>query len=194
MPGDVSTRDPEVAALHLKVLGTAGSGVSRGPALKHFVWLRAIQRDTVLETEDQVIFGEYLALLDYKLGRRDELDRQIEELALEPSYKEAVGRLCCLKGISTQSAMVLVTEIGDFRCFEHPGQLMAYVGLVPSGHSSGNTRRQGSITKAGNRACTGAGGVELPVSTSARKGTQASSAGPAAGRSGAELEGAAPAS
>lgn len=68
---------------------------------KHFAWLRAIQRDGVLEAEDQVIFGEYLALLDYKLGRRDELDRQIEELALEPSYKEAVGRLCCLKGIST---------------------------------------------------------------------------------------------
>lgn len=118
--------------------------------LKHFAWLRAIQRDTVLETEDQGIFGEYLALLDSTLGRRDELDRQIEAFALEPSSKDAVGRLCCLKGISTQSAMVLVTEIGDFRRFEHPGQLMAYVGLVPSEHSSGNTRRQGSITKAGN--------------------------------------------
>ncbi len=117
---------------------------------KHFAWLRAIQRDAVLETEDQVVFGEYLALLDYKLDRRDELDRQIEELALEPAYQEAVGRLCCLKGISIQAAMVLVTEIGDFRRFEHPGQLMAYVGLVPSEHSSGASRRQGSITKAGN--------------------------------------------
>ena len=46
--------------------------------------------------------------------------------------------------------MVLVTEIGDFRRFEHPGKLMAYVGLVPSEHSSGRTRRQGPITKAGN--------------------------------------------
>ena len=90
---------------------------------KHFAWLRAIRRDAVLEPEDQVVFGEYLALLEYKLDRREELDRQIEALALEPSYKEAVGRLCCLKGISTQAAMV---------------------------HSSGSTRRQGSITKAGN--------------------------------------------
>ena len=80
----------------------------------------------------------------------NELDRQIEALALEPAYREAVGRLCCLKGISTQTAMVLVTEIGDFRRFEHPGRLMAYLGLVPSEHSSGGTRRQGSITKAGN--------------------------------------------
>ena len=96
------------------------------------------------------VFGEYLALLDYKLDRRAELDRQIETLALEPGYAEAVGRLRCLKGISTQAAMVLVTEIGDFRRFEHPGKLMAYVGLVPSEHSSGGTRRQGSITKSGN--------------------------------------------
>ena len=117
---------------------------------KHLMWLRAIQRDAVLETEDHVVFGEYLALLDYKLDRRDELDRQIEILALEPAYKDVVGRLCCLKGISTHAAMVLATEIGDFRRFEHPGKLMAYVGLVPSEHSSGGSRRQGSITKAGN--------------------------------------------
>ncbi|MYH54023.1 MAG: transposase [Gemmatimonadetes bacterium] len=97
---------------------------------KHFAWLRTIQRDGVLETEDQVV-GEYLALLGYKLDRRDELDRQIDALALEPAYREAVGRLCCLKGISTQAAMVLVTEIGDVRRFGHPGKLMAYLGLVP---------------------------------------------------------------
>ena len=89
-------------------------------------------------------------MLEYKRDRRDELDRRIEALALEPAYKEAVGRLCCLKGISTHAAMVLATEIGDFRRFERPGQLMAYVGLVPSEQSSGGTRRQGSITKAGN--------------------------------------------
>ena len=117
---------------------------------RHWAWLRLIQRDRVLETVDRVAFGEYLALLDYKVDRREELDRHIEALALEPSYKEAVGRLCCLKGISTHAAMVLVTEIGDFRRFEHPGKLMAYVGLVPSEYSSGGTRRQGSITKAGN--------------------------------------------
>ena len=136
----------------LKFLARRGMVYREGRnwTIRHMMWLRAIQRDAVLETEDQVVFGEYLALLDYKVDRRDELDRHIEALALEPTYKEAVGRLCCLKGISTQAAMVLVTEIGDFRRFEHPGKLMAYVGLVPSEHSSGGTRRQGSITKAGN--------------------------------------------
>ncbi len=58
-----------------------------------FTWLRAIQRDKVLESEDQV--GEYLALLGS--GHRDELDRQIEALALEPSYKKLwKGCPCCL--------------------------------------------------------------------------------------------------
>ena len=84
------------------------------------------------------------------MDRRDEFDRHIEALALEPTYKEAVGRLWCLKGIFTQAAMVLVTEIGDLRRFEHPGKLMAYAWLVSSEYSSGGTRRQGSITKAGN--------------------------------------------
>jgi transposase len=100
-----------------------------------------------------VVFGEYLALLEYKLARRDELDRQIEELSVRPAYREAVGRLRCLRGLDTHSAMVLVSEIGDFRRFESPRELMAYVGLVPSEHSSGERERRGSITKAGNSHC-----------------------------------------
>ena len=163
---------------------------------KHMTWLRAIQRDAVLEPEDQIVFGEYLALLDYKLDRREELDRQIEALALEPAYREAVGRLCCLKGISTQAAMVLVTEIGDFRRFEHPGKLMAYVGLVPSEHSSGGKPAAGIDHEGGQQPgspCTGAGSLELPLSASAGGGAEASAAGPAARRHRAQLEGAAPA-
>ncbi len=46
--------------------------------------------------------------------------------------------------------MVIAAELGDVRRFESPRQLMAYVGLVPSEHSSGDRRRLGAITKAGN--------------------------------------------
>lgn len=120
---------------------------------KHFRWLRALQRDGALEAEDRAVFAEYLALLEYKLQRRDELDRQIEEIALRPGYREAVGRLGCYRGIKTQAAMVLTTEIGDFRRFEHPRKVMAYVGLVPGEHSSGDDGGPGSITKAGNSRC-----------------------------------------
>lgn len=120
---------------------------------KHFTWLRRLLSGTQLEAEDRTVFAEYLSLLDYKLQRREELDRRIEELALEPAYREAVGRLCAFKGIRTQAAMVLVSEIGDFRRFERPGQLMDYLGLVPSEHSSGERQRLGPITKAGNSRC-----------------------------------------
>jgi transposase len=120
---------------------------------RHFRWLNRLLSDGVLRGEDAVVLGEYLALLDYKLGRREELDRQIEELALEPAYREAVGRMRCFRGLDTHGGMVLATEIVDFRRFESPGELMAYVGLVPSEDSSGERERRGSITKAGNTHC-----------------------------------------
>ncbi len=117
---------------------------------RYFDWLRWLYTETKLSREDRIVFGEYLALLEYKLDRRVELDRQIEALALAKPYQAAVEALRCFRGIDTHSAMVLVTEIGDWRRFERPQQLMAYLGLVPSEDSSGDRRRQGSITKAGN--------------------------------------------
>jgi hypothetical protein len=53
------------------------------------------------------------ALLEYKLQRRDELDRSIEALALTPRYKPVVDRIACFRGFKTQAAMVLATELGD---------------------------------------------------------------------------------
>jgi transposase len=117
---------------------------------RHMNWIRHILMPGSLAEEDRVVLGEYLALLEYKLQRRDDLDRRIEELALTPRYKPAVDRICAFRGFKTQAAMVLATEIGDIRRFESPRQLMAYLGLVPSESSSGNRRRLGSITKAGN--------------------------------------------
>jgi len=104
----------------------------------------------VLAEADRIVLAEYFALLEYKLQRRDELDRQIEALALTPRYKPVVERIMCFRGFKTQAAMVLATELGDLRRFESPRQLMAYIGHVPSEHSSGDRRRLGAITKAGN--------------------------------------------
>jgi transposase len=64
-----------------------------------------------------------------------------------------VERLRCFRGLDTHAAMVLATEIGDWRRFENPRQLMAYLGLVPTERPSGATERRGSITKAGNSRC-----------------------------------------
>jgi len=117
---------------------------------RHLAWIRHVLAPGTLADEDQVVLAEYLALLEYKLQRRDELDRRIEALALTPRYKPLVDRLGCFRGFKTQAAMVLATELGDVRRFDNPRQLMAYVGLIPSEHSSGERRRLGAITKAGN--------------------------------------------
>jgi transposase len=117
---------------------------------RHLNWIRQVLQPGSLCETDRTVLAEYLALLEYKLQRRDDLDRRIEELALTPRYKPVVDRISCFRGFKTQAAMVLATELGDLRRFENPRQLMAYLGLIPSEHSSGDRRRLGSITKAGN--------------------------------------------
>ena len=120
---------------------------------RHFEWLRQLHAGQQLAPEDRTVLGEYLALLEYKLSRRAELDQQIEALALAPAYRPFVARLRCFRAIDTHSAMVLATEVGDWRRFDHAEALMDYFGLVPSEHSSGERRHQGAITKAGNSHC-----------------------------------------
>jgi transposase len=121
---------------------------------KHFVWLRQLaSSNSALAAEDLLVYREYFALLEYKIARRDELDRQIEALALTPALVAAVGVLQSFRGLKVHSAMVLATELVDWRRFETPGQLMAYLGLVPREDSTGARERKGSITKAGNRHC-----------------------------------------
>jgi len=120
----------------------------------HLQWLQHLTTDaSPLAPEDRLVYREYHALLLYKLQRRDELDRQIEQLALLPTLAPMVSRLQCFRGISLHSAMVLATEIVDWRRFERPAQLACYLGLVSREHSSGERMRLGSITKAGNRHC-----------------------------------------
>ncbi len=121
---------------------------------RHLTWLRKLAADSSpLTTEDQFILVEHLALLEYKLQRRDELDKKIESLALLPFLAPSVKHLQCFRGLAVHGAMVLATEIVDWRRFENPGQLSAYLGLVPRERSSGSREVRGSITKAGNSHC-----------------------------------------
>ena len=107
-----------------------------------------------LAASDRMIYREYHALLLYKLQRRDELDREIERLAKLPTLAPMVNQLQCFRGISLHSAMVLATEIVDWRRFEHPRQLACYLGLVSREDSAGTpsdwgrSRRPGIVTVA----------------------------------------------
>jgi transposase len=120
----------------------------------HLKWLLHLTTEnSPLEQHDRLVYREYHALFLYKLERREELDRQIEQLALLPHIAPMVERLQCFRGISLHSAMVLATEIVDWRRFERPSQLACYLGLVSREDSSGDRTRLGSITKAGNSHC-----------------------------------------
>ena len=80
---------------------------------------------------------------------RDRLDEQIVAVAASPRWADPVDRLGCLRGISALTGLALTVEIGDWTRFTG-SSIGAYVGLVPTEYSSGASRVQGSITKAGN--------------------------------------------
>ncbi|MDM7911507.1 MAG: IS110 family transposase [Methanotrichaceae archaeon] len=113
---------------------------------QHLSYLRGLS----FEGADKVTFSQYMALLEQKHWQLEELSRQVEEIAQSERYRERVGRLRCLRGIDTQTAMVVLTEVQDFSRFGSPGALMSYFGLIPSEHSSGSKERRGGITKTGN--------------------------------------------
>ena len=117
--------------------------------LKHWAWLRSLS----FEGTDKMVFSEYLSMLEFKQSRLREVEKGIDEIATSDKYKERVARLCCLRGIAQVSAMVLITEVIDFGRFGNPRALMSFFGLVPSEYSSGASRHQSTITKAGNAHC-----------------------------------------
>jgi transposase len=98
----------------------------------------------------QQTFDTYLHTIDLVDARIEQLERAIRETAGQEPWRLLVARLRCLRGIDTLTALALVSEIGDFSRFQAAEQFMAFVGLVPSEHSSGEQRRRGSITKVGN--------------------------------------------
>jgi transposase len=99
---------------------------------------------------------QHVALQEYR-DTIDEAERRLERLTdqlrqLVPAWRWAavVDALQALRGVSFVTAVGLVAEMGDLRRFQHPRDLMAYLGLVPSEYSSGPNVRRGAITKAGN--------------------------------------------
>jgi transposase len=115
---------------------------------KHFRWMRALEFDSV-QLRD--VFDNYYTELQHCMQRLAALDKAVEALAQEQPYREVVGLLRCFHGIDTLTAVTFVTELFTFGRFASPRELMSYLGLTCSEHSSGGTERKGAITKAGNR-------------------------------------------
>ena len=82
--------------------------------------------------------------------RRSRLEQQMVDLLPGWSLAPAVEAIQALRGVAVICAITVVAEVGDFRRFANPRQLMAWIGLVPCERSSGATTARGAITKAGN--------------------------------------------
>jgi transposase len=114
---------------------------------RHLKWLSAIRFDDPVV---ELVYGEHLAHHESLLARRDRIDGLLADQAAEGPWAATVGRLRCLRGVDTLTAVGLIAEIGDISAFAHPKLLSSYLGLVPSERTTGATRRHGSITKAGS--------------------------------------------
>jgi len=102
------------------------------------------------DANSQTAFTEYHLAVQAADQRLERLTQALTASVAGWRFEPVVQALQALRGIDKVSAISLVAEIGDFARFDHPRKLMAYLGLVPSEHSSGDRLRRGSITKTGN--------------------------------------------
>jgi transposase len=114
---------------------------------KHFRWLSELSFSSPLQ---QLVFEEYVEAVKSALRRVAVLEDHLRVVVESSSLLPVVEALMALRGVSRVTALTLVAELGDISRFDSPRQLMAYLGLVPSEHSSGPVRRQGGITRTGN--------------------------------------------
>jgi transposase len=116
---------------------------------KHDVWLRTEALAQLTSKATRLTFDAgYETVLATK-ARRDRLDEAITQMAAESEFTPLVQRIGCLRGIGTLTGFALAVEIGDWHRFT--GRTIgSYIGMVPTEHSSGGSRSQGSITKTGN--------------------------------------------
>ena len=113
----------------------------------HFRWLERVKMPTPVQ---QIVLTEYVDTVVAAQRRVDALVEHMRRALDTWSLRPVVEALMALHGVQMITAMTVLAELGDITRFDSPSQLMAYLGLVPSEHSSGGSRHQGGITKTGN--------------------------------------------
>jgi len=113
----------------------------------HLRWLADVVCPTPAQ---QIVFQEYVRAVSEQTERLQRLEAELQPLVQTWRWAPVVEAIQALRGIQFTTAVTLIAELGDLPRFATPRQLMSYLGLVPSEHSSGERRRQGSITKTGN--------------------------------------------
>ena len=98
----------------------------------------------------QIVFQEYVRAVHEHTERLQRLEQELQDHVKAWRLNPVVEALQALRGVQFIVAVIMVSEIGDLTRFDNPRELMKFLGLIPSEYSSGEQRRQGSITKAGN--------------------------------------------
>lgn len=114
----------------------------------HEAWLGRLSFEHVA---DGIVFEDYRATVVAAAERLQRLDAALPRVAGESPQAELIAALQAIRGIGPLTAVTIAAEAGDLRRFASARQFMAYVGLVPSEWSSGQSRHRGHITKTGNR-------------------------------------------
>ena len=113
----------------------------------HLRWLSDV---TLPHPSQQIVLQEYIRAVTVGTERTTRLTDQIAKLLPEWRVYPVVKALQALRGVAPIVAATTLAEIGDMSRFQNPRQLMAYLGLVPSEDSSGESTHRGRITKTGN--------------------------------------------
>jgi transposase len=113
----------------------------------HLRWLSEVVCPTPAQ---QIVFQEYVRAVNEHTKRLQRLEQELQEQVTSWRLHPVVDALQALRGVQFTAAVTMVAEIGDLTRFDTPRELMKFLGLIPSEYSSGDHRRQGSITKAGN--------------------------------------------
>jgi transposase len=116
-----------------------------GPA--HLRWLSEVVCPTPAQ---QIVFQEYVRAVTEHTERLERLGQELTDQVRTWRLRPVVDALQALRGVQFTVAVTAVAELGDLTRFDNPRQLMSYLGLTPSEYSTGDRRRQGGITKAGN--------------------------------------------
>ena len=111
-------------------------------------WIKGLSFDYSMQNVVLEEYRQHLVEIEQRIQR---LEKEIQSQAEQGYHAPMIQALQVLRGVAVITATALVAEIGSFRRFKTASQFMAYVGLVPSESSSGEVRRQGKITKTGNR-------------------------------------------
>ncbi len=113
----------------------------------HARWLEKLRFGQPVQ---QIVFQEYVDMVNAMTKRVQAMEAQIETASRESAFWPVIEALMALRGVNLLTATTVLAEIGELRRFASAPQLMAYLGLVPSEHSSGARQSRGSITKTGN--------------------------------------------